>query len=271
MAAAAVATASSASSISENCLRSAIAGTNNSNVLQGAVGGGAGAGGGSIAASTTVRQYMPSTSNLTAANLNNVYGATGTTLDNSLAAGGAVGVQPQQFVPGDLVEICSDIERVKIVQRGHGEWAEAMTSTLGRIGRVIQVYHDHDLKVEVGGKIWTYSPLAVTKVTGEGAAAAATSGEGLSTILKKLFENQITGEPNEDLVKGAANGDYQRVEQLLLNANSSTSASVGGAGVGVVVPTSCKVDVNGFFSCHTALQAASQNGHIEVSFQKIME
>jgi len=26
----------------------------------------------------------------------------------------------------DMVQICSDLERIKIFQRGHGEWAEAM-------------------------------------------------------------------------------------------------------------------------------------------------
>ncbi len=30
---------------------------------------------------------------------------------------------------------------------GHGEWAEAMAPTLGKIGRVQQIYHDNDLKV----------------------------------------------------------------------------------------------------------------------------
>ena len=31
-----------------------------------------------------------------------------------------------QFAVGDLVQICSDVERIKVLQRGHGEWAEAM-------------------------------------------------------------------------------------------------------------------------------------------------
>ena len=31
-----------------------------------------------------------------------------------------------QFQIGDLVQICSELERMKILQRGHGEWAEAM-------------------------------------------------------------------------------------------------------------------------------------------------
>jgi len=31
-----------------------------------------------------------------------------------------------QFTVGDLVQICSDAEKIKLLQRGHGEWAEAM-------------------------------------------------------------------------------------------------------------------------------------------------
>ena len=50
---------------------------------------------------------------------------------------------------GDLVQISNDLERMKILQRGHGEWAEAMTPTLGKIGRIQQIYLDNDLKVEL--------------------------------------------------------------------------------------------------------------------------
>lgn len=32
----------------------------------------------------------------------------------------------QTFAVGDLVQICNDIEKIKRLQRGHGEWAEAM-------------------------------------------------------------------------------------------------------------------------------------------------
>nr|CAG4635323.1 EOG090X02DA [Artemia franciscana] len=31
-----------------------------------------------------------------------------------------------QFQVGDLVQVCNDQERIKLLQRGHGEWAEAM-------------------------------------------------------------------------------------------------------------------------------------------------
>lgn len=34
--------------------------------------------------------------------------------------------ESSSFQVGDLVHISSDLERVKVLQRGHGEWTEAM-------------------------------------------------------------------------------------------------------------------------------------------------
>ena len=51
--------------------------------------------------------------------------------------------------PSQLTSTMFQKERMKILQRGHGEWAEAMAPTMGKIGRVQQIYHDNDLKVEV--------------------------------------------------------------------------------------------------------------------------
>lgn len=50
--------------------------------------------------------------------------------------------------------------------------------TLGKIGRVQQVYHDNDLKVEVCGTSWTYNPSAVTKVASSDGAAIGNSSGG---------------------------------------------------------------------------------------------
>lgn len=30
------------------------------------------------------------------------------------------------FAVGDVVQCCADLERMKMLQRGHGEWADAM-------------------------------------------------------------------------------------------------------------------------------------------------
>ncbi|KAM0727751.1 E3 ubiquitin-protein ligase MIB1 [Formica fusca] len=150
----------------------------------------------------------------------------------------------QTFAVGDLVQICHDIEKIKLLQRGHGEWAEAMAPTLGKIGRVQQIYHDGDLKVEVCSTSWTYNPQAVTKVaSSDGSVPGNSSGERLSALLKKLFETHVSGDVNEELVKTAANGDAAKCEECLKRPEA---------------------DVNGVFAGHTALQAASQNGHLEV-------
>uniref|UniRef100_A0A4W4ERH3 E3 ubiquitin-protein ligase MIB1 n=1 Tax=Electrophorus electricus TaxID=8005 RepID=A0A4W4ERH3_ELEEL len=154
-----------------------------------------------------------------------------------------------QFMVGDLVQICYDIDRIKLLQRGHGEWAEAMLPTLGKVGRVQQIYSDSDLKVEVCGTSWTYNPAAVTKVAPAGSAVTNASGgksctgSRLSQLLKKLFETQESGDINEELVKAAANGDLAKVEDILKRPD---------------------VDVNGQCAGHTAMQAASQNGHVDV-------
>ena len=58
--------------------------------------------------------------------------------------------------------------------------------TLGKIGRVQQIYHDNDLKVEVCGTSWTYNPSAVTKVASADGAAIGCSSGGQS-ILSGLF------------------------------------------------------------------------------------
>ncbi|CAG9763780.1 unnamed protein product [Ceutorhynchus assimilis] len=157
----------------------------------------------------------------------------------------------QQFAVGDVVQICSDAERVKMLQRGHGDWADGMAATLGKVGHVQQIYNDNDLTVEVCNTTWTYNPLAVTKLASkDGTMHGTTSCERLSALLKKLFETHVSGDVNEELVKSAASGDAQKCEEVLKQSNTA------GAGIGP--------DVNGVFAGHTALQAASQNGHLEV-------
>ena len=51
------------------------------------------------------------------------------TIANAASAGSglsAAGSSSSQFAVGNLVRVSDDVERVKLLQRGHGEWAEAM-------------------------------------------------------------------------------------------------------------------------------------------------
>ena len=144
---------------------------------------------------------------------------------------------PIHFSVGDQVQICDNITRLRELQAGHGEWVDSMAGTVGRLGRVHQVYADGDLKVGLDNTTWTYNPLAVTRVSGPG------RDQGVTTIIRKLFETQLSGDPVEELVKMSAAGDRDRVRGLMLRLDHQ---------------------VNGVFAGHTALQAACQNGHDDI-------
>lgn len=63
-------------------------------------------------------------------------------------------------------------------------------------------------------------------------------------------EPHVSGDVTEELVKAAASGNAVRCEEFLSGCHE------GGNGQ--------RADVNGVFAGHTALQAASQNGHLDV-------
>ena len=49
---------------------------------------------------------------------------------------------------------------------------------LGKVGRVVDVYSDGDLQVEIAGTKWTFNPKNVTRLEGDGAPLTPdTSGE----------------------------------------------------------------------------------------------
>nr|CAB3263829.1 E3 ubiquitin-protein ligase MIB1 [Phallusia mammillata] len=160
-------------------------------------------------------------------------------VDSASARSTANSPNEPKFEVGDLVQISSHVDHVKTLQHGHGEWSEAMLPTLGKIGRVQQVYRDSDIKVEVSGSSWIFNPLLLSKVD----QGQARSGEHLSQLLKKLFENQVSGDIHEELVKAAGSGDVQKCEEILQRPDAN---------------------VNCQFAGHTALQAACLNGHCDV-------
>ena len=61
--------------------------------------------------------------------------------------------------------------------------------TLGKVGRVQQIYHDNDLKVEVCGTSWTYNPAAVTKIASDGSLPGASNGGNITS--RNVFQMVI--------------------------------------------------------------------------------
>ena len=60
--------------------------------------------------------------------------------------------------------LVEDADVVQLLQRGHGGWSEDMFVALTRhVGRVVKVYPDNDIRVNVLGKEWTLNPACLKR------------------------------------------------------------------------------------------------------------
>lgn len=118
---------------------------------------------------------------------------------------------------GDKVKILNDRRKVELFQAGHGEWISAMTSILGKVGRIVQVYKDGDLRVTVEGQTWTLNPNNVEPVSecvNTNTPSPRHHGDSVSSLLSSLMENKLeleSGPSIESIVKEAAKGNSQVV------------------------------------------------------------
>ena len=97
------------------------------------------------------------------------------------------------YFVGDAVKVIDDLNQVKALQDGHGEWVDQMKTILGAKGKVIEVYPDGDLRVSFeNDKVWTMNPATVTlvqsnmtaleSVLAAAAAAASSSNSPVATV-----------------------------------------------------------------------------------------
>lgn len=63
----------------------------------------------------------------------------------------------------DKVRVMKNLELVKKLQFGHGEWTEDMVLALGKVGQVLKIYSDGDIRVAIAGQHWTFNPAVLVK------------------------------------------------------------------------------------------------------------
>ncbi|KAK0061423.1 E3 ubiquitin-protein ligase MIB2 [Biomphalaria pfeifferi] len=159
------------------------------------------------------------------------------------------------FHPEDFVKISDNLQLVKELQAGHGEWTDVMKNTLGKIGIVKKVYVDRDLRVAVANQEWTFNPLCCTLVPHGAEEMNNTLGSGhdqraampaFTSILEQLAElrsshGQETGP--DRLVREAAQGHVEVVRDILSKYPDKVDQQSSGK---------------------TALQVASHQGHRDI-------
>ncbi|XP_021511381.1 E3 ubiquitin-protein ligase MIB2 isoform X1 [Meriones unguiculatus] len=125
------------------------------------------------------------------------------------------------FWVGDVVRVIGDLDTVKRLQAGHGEWTDDMAPALGRVGKVVKVFGDGNLRVAVGGQRWTFSPSCLLPYRPEEGAnldvaeRARENKSSLSVALDKLRTQKSDPEHPGRLVAEAALGNGARALDLL--------------------------------------------------------
>uniref|UniRef100_A0A096MEH6 E3 ubiquitin-protein ligase MIB2 n=1 Tax=Poecilia formosa TaxID=48698 RepID=A0A096MEH6_POEFO len=153
------------------------------------------------------------------------------------------------FGVGELVKVLDELENVKRLQAGHGEWTDSMTPVLGQVGKVLKVYADGDLRVAFGGQTWTFNPACLTAQPAEVDANLMTaenpneSGSTVISVLEKLLSQSTEQDNPGRLVIEAAHGSANKVRELVQKYPD-------------------KVDIKN--QGKTALQVAAHQGHTEV-------
>uniref|UniRef100_A0AAQ6IJX9 RING-type E3 ubiquitin transferase n=1 Tax=Anabas testudineus TaxID=64144 RepID=A0AAQ6IJX9_ANATE len=157
------------------------------------------------------------------------------------------------FGVGELVRVLEDMESVKRLQAGHGEWTDSMAPVLGQVGKVLKVYADGDLRVAFGGQTWTFNPACLSAQPVEVDANLMTaenpneSGSTVISVLEKLLSQSTDQDNPSRLVIEAAHG-MSRLPSPLMNLQLC------------VCPWQVDIKNQG----KTALQVAAHQGHIEV-------
>ncbi|KAG5202426.1 E3 ubiquitin-protein ligase MIB2 isoform X5 [Ovis aries] len=122
---------------------------------------------------------------------------------------------------GEVVRVIDDLDTVKRLQAGHGEWTDDMAPALGRIGRVLKVFGDGNVGVLVSGKLWTFSPSCLVAYRPEEDANLDVAGRArenkssLSVVLDKLRAQKSDLEHPGRLVVEVALGNMARALDLL--------------------------------------------------------
>uniref|UniRef100_A0A6Q2WRQ5 RING-type E3 ubiquitin transferase n=1 Tax=Esox lucius TaxID=8010 RepID=A0A6Q2WRQ5_ESOLU len=151
------------------------------------------------------------------------------------------------FGVGELVRVLEEIDSVKRLQAGHGEWTDSMAPALGQVGKVLKVYADGDLRVAFGGQTWTFNPACLSPQSVEVDANLMTaenpSESGIISVLEKLLSQSTEQDNPSRLVIEAAHGSANKVRELVQKYPD-------------------KVDIKN--QGKTALQVAAHQGHMEV-------
>ena len=137
-------------------------------------------------------------------------------------------LQPLAFKADDWVRIIDDVDVLARLQVRHGDWTPAMKEVAGKVGRVVKVYTDGDVRVKVGANTWTFSPASLRITQGPATQVNNANVNGGADADRHQALNQVQRGPEvsemssgvvrlnlEEIVTDAALGNFEGVRNRL--------------------------------------------------------
>ncbi|XP_071946064.1 E3 ubiquitin-protein ligase MIB2-like isoform X3 [Antedon mediterranea] len=159
-------------------------------------------------------------------------------------------IKVEFYAVNDIVRVLDDVSKIKQLQSGHGEWTENMRVIIGKVGKVLRIYSDGDLRVLIDAAPWTLNPACVVPVSQNRTDINNTMRPDreeekghMQALIDQIVSVNLSTESCDKLVSDAAHGNARAVTDILAKHPEWVDAKNTGK---------------------TALQVASHQGHVEV-------
>lgn len=128
----------------------------------------------------------------------------------------------------DHVKLISSADFMQKLQTGHGGWSDDMIPMLGKVGRIIKVYPDNDVRVHVLDREWTLNPAClkiVTEPLSDNNEFVAVEDDAVP--LKVQVPTASNSKRDEELlIHACINGDLQSVQQIFATEKVFSGKSI---------------------------------------------
>lgn len=137
------------------------------------------------------------------------------------------------FRKGDSVRITDSYNAAVELQVGHGGWNEKMEEALGKTGRILDIDNDGDLRIEVDGYRWLFSPASCTVQYDNNKQKPPTINDDItnSVLTRSQLPNPVEStleNPVMEFLQAAEQGDLEKVKSFLAINKDKINKSAAG-------------------------------------------